>query len=746
MRLRVSTLFILIFVLNSVFQQQTSAQQFGKLRGVVTDSSNGEALVYCNVYIQELKTGASTNERGLFLINSIPANIFYTVIVSYVGYESKILSIQILPDKLKDISIRLKPLNIELQPIEKIGEKIIQKNSTDIGLERISIRQVENLPKGVETDVMRSLQYLPGVKSTGDISGRYYVRGGSGDQNLVLLNGVTIYAPFHSLGLFSSIDPDMINSIEFFKGGFTSEYSGRLSSVLNVLTKNGNNNKLSASGSLSFLTGKGLIEGPIPNGSFIATTRFSHSDKILKKFLNDESVPIDFYDVSAKLNYSSPDVFNNAKFSLFTFLSSDNIKYPDNIREEYGWKNFLLNFEWIQIYDAPFFSRLAISASNFEGKIIPNESNLKPIDNELKDVSITFDLNAVLDSKDEIDVGLLIKTLDTQLLMQNKTGVESQLDRFAGNIGIYAKYKLLRYDFFGLDIGSRFNVTGLNANSAGTFEPRASFTLRATDKLALKGSAGMYLQEVTAVSDEDEIISVFDPWILIPDYLDPAKGISYSAGLEYDLSDESRLQIEGYYRDSKNIPILNQQKIYSDDPDLISGTLNSYGWEFGFYMHNDIYSISTSYSLSWVYKTVNDYVYYPKYDTRHSGNILLEYNFGSSWNLSAIWSISSGLPFTQLISYYDKYNIENPFEVGAGGNSFVPYLVLADKNLGRLPAYHRLDFGLSKKIMVGPTVLSFSLNVINAYNRKNIFYYERDSGKRVNMLPFLFTATVKVEI
>src|SRR5690606_11982454 len=109
MRLRVSTLFILIFISYSVFQQQASAQQFGKLRGVVTDSSNGEALVYCNVYIQELKTGASTNERGLFIINSIPANKFYTIVVSYVGYDTKILSVQILPDKLKDLSIRLKP-------------------------------------------------------------------------------------------------------------------------------------------------------------------------------------------------------------------------------------------------------------------------------------------------------------------------------------------------------------------------------------------------------------------------------------------------------------------------------------------------------------------------------------------------------------------------------------------------------------------------------------------------------------
>ena len=735
---------VLLIILS--FSQFSNAQQFGKLRGVVTDSSNGEVLVYCNVFINEINTGASTDQRGMFIINGVPANQEFEAIVSYVGYKTKSIKFAVNSNQIKDTTIALQPISLELNPIEKIGERVVEKNVTDLGLEKISIKQLETLPKGVETDVMRSLQYLPGVRSTGDISSRYYVRGGSGDQNLVLLNGVTLYAPFHSLGLFSSIDPEMINSIEFFKGGFSSEYSGRLSSILNVLTKDGNKKRLGGSASISFLTAKGLLEGPIPNGSFIVTTRFSYSDEITKKFLNNETVPIDFYDVSAKLNYSSPKIFNNAKFSLFTFLSSDNIQYSDPAREEYGWKNFLLDFEWIQIYNAPFFSRLGISASNFEGKIVPNGSNLKPLNNEVKDVSITFDLNAVLDSKDEIDLGLMIKILDTQLLTESKTGIESQLSKFAGNISIYAKYKLLRYEMFGLDVGSRLNVTGLNANSAGTFEPRISFTFRPIEKIALKGSAGIYLQEVTAVSDEDEIISIFDPWIIIPDYLNPAKGISYSAGIEYELSRESSLQIEGYYRNSSDIPVINQEKIFEYEPDLISGTLESYGWEFGFYIHNDIYSVSTSYSLSWVYKTVNNYVYYPKYDSRHSGNILFEYNIGSSWNVSAVWTISSGLPFTQMISYYDKYNIENPFEVVSNNNNYMPYLVLADKNLGRLPAYHRLDLGLTKKIIIGPSVFSIGLNVINAYNRENIFYYERDTGRRVNMLPFLFTATVKVEI
>ncbi|HQI39934.1 MAG: hypothetical protein B6D44_01625 [Ignavibacteriales bacterium UTCHB2] len=729
-----------------IFCINTNAQEFGRLRGVVTDSSNGEALAFSNVVIEELRIGAATDKRGMFILNKLPVNTEMTVIVSYMGYKTKKITFRLKPDELLDLKIPLSPLNIELNTVEKIGEKYIDKNVTDLGLEVISMRQLEVIPKGVETDVMRTLQYLPGVSSTGDISARYYVRGGSSDQNLVLLNGITLYAPFHSLGLFSSIEPDMINSIEFFKGGFTSEYSGRLSSILNVITKDGNKNAFNASASASFLTGKGMIQGPIPNGSFMLSGRFSYSDKILKNFLDQKTVPVNFYDIAAKLNYSSPDVFNNAKFSLFTFLTDDKIKYSDPLRESYSWKNNLLGFEWLQVYDAPVFSRLGISLSKFEGKIIPNGSNLKPLVNNLNDVTISFDLNAVFSSKDQLDAGLLIKLMDAELRLENRSGIESDISRFTGNISAYGKYKLLRFDNFGLDIGSRINISGLNTNSSGILEPRVSLTYNPFGDLIIKGSAGMYLQEMTTISDEDEIISVFDPWIIIPDYLNPAVGYSFSGGIQYNFSSNSNIQIEAYRRTSDNTPILNDKKYFDFDPDLIEGSQESYGWEFSYDLTETNFNLSATYSLSWAYKEIDGYIYYPKYDTRHAGNLMFSYNPGAGWNFTSIWSVYSGLPFTEIISYYDKYNVTNPFEIIPGSSNYIPYLILADKNLGRLPSYHRLDLSLSKKISIASSLITISIDAINVYNRKNIFYYERDTGRRVNMLPFLLTGTVKIEI
>ena len=256
---------------------QTPAQRIGTVRGVVTDSTSGEALAYGNAVIEELNIGSSTDSKGYFIITSVPANKNYRLTVSYIGYQKKTIYIFIGENKITEVRFELVPKELQLETIEKIGEKVIEENATDLGLHRIALKDLEMLPKGVETDIFRSLQYLPGVSATGDFSAKYYVRGGSSDQNLVLLDGVTIYNPFHALGIFSVVDPEMINSAEFYKGGFPPEHGGRLSSILNIVTKEGNKFNFGGKASLSFLTAKALIEGPIPDGSFIVTGRKNYS-------------------------------------------------------------------------------------------------------------------------------------------------------------------------------------------------------------------------------------------------------------------------------------------------------------------------------------------------------------------------------------------------------------------------------------------------------------------------------------
>lgn len=729
-----------------LFSNLLQAQEAGNLRGTITDSTNGEALAYANVFVKEINRGTATDKRGNYLIIGLPANQTYNVIFSYIGYLQKSLKVSIKPGAITQVNVQMVPSNIELQTIEKIGEKVIRKNETNIGLQTITMKQLEVMPKGVETDVLRSLQYLSGVRTTGDVSARYYVRGGTGDENLVLLNGVPIYNPFHALGLFSVIDPDMINSVEFYKGGFTAEYGGRLSSVLDVVTKNGNQKSYGFKAAASYLTGKALFEGPIPNGSFIITGRKSFSTEILKKFLNDQNVPIDFYDASFKLNYSNPEVLNNGRFLLFGFLSGDNIDYEDPAKEDFNWNNGILGFEWLQVYDVPLYSRLGISLSRFNGKINPNQSDIRPKENEVSDVNLSFDLTNVFDSKDELGAGFNFKALSTKLFLRNTQGVATNLDEFGGNFAIYFKYKLLRYENFGADIGSRYNLSGLSRNGGGIIEPRVSLSYRPVPFAALKGAWGIYSQEVSTIADENEVINLFEPWVIIPDYLNPSTAIHYVIGTELNLSALSTVEVEGYYKIVHNLPIINHGKIFSYEPDLLEGRGESYGWEFSYKYVTPALSIMTSYTLSWAYRSLGSYLYYPRYDSRHSVNLSVAYDFGGGWQASAVWSFNTGLPFTPLAGYYDKLYFNEFGNDWFSDDDLKPFLILGDRNIKRLPDYHRLDLSLSKSFQLGFLNLGIDVSVINVYNRKNIFYFKRDTGEIVNMLPVLPTATIKIQL
>lgn len=724
----------------------TFAQQTGNLRGFVTDSTNGEALAFCNVHIKDIQTGASTNEFGLYLIQNIPSPKEYEVTVSYVGYKSKNVMVFIEPSVITELNIHLSPLSIQLQAVEKIGEKVLRENEMDINVEHISMREIDLMPKGVESDLFKSIQYIPGVRSTGDISARYYVRGGTGNQNLVQINGIDIYNPFHALGLFSAIDPDMINSVEFFKGGFPSEFNGRSSSVLSVLSKDGSKNRFGVTGSASFLTGKLLLEGPIPNGSFILTGRKSYSNTILKNYFNENVIPVDFYDMSFKLNYSSREIFNNAKFTFFGYASEDNVNYDDPAKEEFNWKNQAFGLQWLQIYDVPIISQLRLSYSNFSGKSIPNESNFKPRDNELEDISLKFDMNVVYESRNELGMGLRLQAIDTKLDIENLYGTKSTFEKYAANISVYSKFKFLQWKNFGLELGTRYNVTGLNPNGSGTFEPRSNITYRILPWISLKGSLGIYQQELTTISSEDEIISLFEPWIIIPGYLKPTRSTHYIIGTDFFLTNYIDLSVEGYYKKMKNIPIVNDETFESTDQILINGDGESYGLEFLVSLNYSPIRVTTGYTISWAYRSIKQYFYYPNYDSRHSFNLQIEFNLGNGWITSAIWNFNSGLPFTEIIGYYNKFYLSNPFQPGINAGEFQQYSLLGDRNLSRLPAYHRLDLSVTKQIELDFLRMTLGLDLINVYDRQNLFYYDRETGERINMLPFMITGVVKIEI
>lgn len=721
------------------------SQQWGSLRGFVTDSTSGEALLTCNVYLSEIELGASTDQRGFYFINKIPANKNYTVTFSYIGYKSKTINVRITPNRITELNVELVPSSLEFQEVEKIGQRITKQDQFNIGIERITLKDIYSKPQTVEADVLRLLKTIPGVTSTGDISAKYYVRGGTGDQNLVKLNGVSLYNPFHALGLFSVVDADMVNSIEFHKGEFPAKYGGRISSIMKVATKDGNRNKFSSTASANLMTGKLLIEGPYKFGSFILTGRKSYSTSILKKFLNDDDVPVDFYDFSFKANYTDQNFLKNGRFTVFGFFSGDNFDDPKPRSDDFKWGNDLLSFEWVQIYDKPFFSRFQFSYSNFKGEIIPNDTDVKPRFNSLKDFTFDAEFSLVRENKDQFTVGLEFKTVKTELEQENENSSLIKLSDFGGSYVLYSNYELLQFDDFGIDAGLRMYMTGLSLKGGFSIEPRVKGFWQPSKTLILKASAGSYRQEIATITDENEVISLFDPWTIYPDYLEATKSINLSFGAEYFYLPSSSISVEVYYRKIKNLALINEKKIFPDDPALINGDGRAYGIENSLTFETNQFSFNASYTLSWAFKKIDDFEYSPKYDSRHNVNLAINYILGDNWEAGISWAYNSGFPFTPLRGYFDRYELSDFFDYDPAFDRYSIYTILGERNVKRMPDYHRLDIALSKIINFDFATLELSASIINVYDRKNLFYFKRDTGEKVNMLPFLPTASIKVK-
>ncbi len=641
-----------MFLLSPIllFSQATPDQQSTILRGFVTDSTNGEPVIYANVIIKGTKTGASTNTSGYYIIPSVPPGK-QTVIYSMMGYKPLEMVVDIPSGKITQVDVKLVPVSYTTQTLTIYGEKSVEANATDLGLEKITAQEIKLLPKGVEADVLRTLQYSSGVSTTGDVTARYFVRGSDNEQNVVLLNNATIYNPYHALGIFSVVDPEIASALEFHKGGFTAEHGGRLSSVLDIITKDGNKNHFSSSANASLLSAKVALEGPIPGGSFMLTGRKSYMTETLKKFLNNKTSPFDFYDYSFKVNYSNPEILENSKFVFHLFGSQDDLKNNDVQKEDYSLRNGVLGLNWYQVWASPIFSEMSFSLSTFDASVTPNLSDAKDRKNSVTDFSSKWDFTYIFDSRDELGVGLQTTIFKSTLDQENLRGTRTTIEGNGVSMNIFIKYKFMRFDNFGLDVGGRINMTTITKNRAGFIEPRINATYNITDWLSIKGAFGKYSQEVTTLVDENDLLSIFEPWIVIPDYLTTPEAYHYIAGLKIAPFDGVVLELEGYYKDIRNLTDFNDLKFTANDPDLIQLNGESYGFEADLLLQNDLFYFKAGYSLGWAYKFREGIRYAPRYDTRHALNTILGFNPGGGWNIYLTWNFSTGRPYTPLGGY-----------------------------------------------------------------------------------------------
>lgn len=736
---------IKVLVLLVLFSLPVLAQkETGVIRGYVTDLESGEKLAFCNVTVNLIRR-VSTNSDGYFIISKLPANITYTLRVSYIGYKTVEIPVRVIPYEMVHLNIELKPTGLMMQTVVKQGEKVNQSNAIDIGIENLVVRELELFPQSVETDVIRSLQNIAGVQAIGDMGARYYVRGGESNQNLILLDGMTIYNPYHAFGLFSVLEPEIISSMEFYKGGYPAEYAQRLSSVLRVNSKFGNKKEFKFTTGLSFLSAKILAEGPLFNGSFFVSARKSISSNVLTEFNGGKEMPMDFYDITFKVHFDQFLSSKHTKVAITGFTSKDILEYNRNDKEDYDWGNQLLGINMLRLTESPLFMHFSFYYSGYKAKIFGKDTKLHDKSNRIQEVNLSGKFIYVYDSKDEITFGFDTKTIQSTLDAKNKIGDKADFNDKGTLIDFYGKYKVLRYDNLGLDFGCRINLATLSKREENSifFEPRISMTYNFENLFKIKGGVGVYHQELTTFDNEKDILSIFEPWIIAPEGFPISESYHYTLGGECTLNDFN-FKVEGYYNDNHDIPSPNNKKHLSSDPDFLNSSTEAYGIETQLDYNTSKIFARVTYTHSYAYKDIADWIFYPKQDIRNSLKLNFTYFFENSLSIGMSWIYNSGMPFTKNLGFYHKIDFGDYNFLGDIFNNYNPYQVIDDINLGRLPDYHRLDLSVTKKYKWSFVEAEISLNLINVYDRKNLFYFRRETGEKVYMLPFLPTAKIKL--
>ena len=754
--LKIVALFVFIFC-----TQQLLAQQ-GKVRGFVYDKETGEPLLFTNVYLKGTTYSGTTDVNGYYSITSIPPGN-YTIVVTSIGYESINESITINAGELVSKQLYIRKGIISVKVVEISGEKEAEKTEVRTSVTKVTPREIKMIPSvGGEADIAQYMQVLPGVVFSGDQGGQLYIRGGTPVMNKVMLDGMVIYNPFHSIGLFSVFDTDIIRNADIYTGGFNAEYGGRISSVMDITTRDGNKNRYAGKVSTNTFTSKLLFEGPLfsagqGNGgtSFVFSARNSYLDKTsptLYHYINEKGIPYNFTDLYGKVSFYSG---SGSKLSLFGFGFKDNANYQFITNNQ--WKSAGGGFNFVvvpgnsvNIIDGNFaYSKYHISQQEAQDK--PRYSDIN---------GFNFDMNFTnYSKKNEVRYGFQVLGFKTDFEQFNLFNVKTEQKEYTTEFGGYVKY---RWVINHLVAEPSLRIHFYGSLSETSIEPRIGFKYNITDKFRVKIAGGYYSQNLlSAVSDRD-VVNLFYGFLSGPKSLpDQFNGKDVTShlqkskdligGIEADLTMHLNLKMEVYYKKFIQLTNINRDKVYpdnglyADQPDnvkkdfIVENGHASGGDVVLKYDYKKLY-IWIVYSLGYVDRYNGVITYAPHFDRRHNANLVTSYTFGRklNWEINARWNFGSGFPFTRTAGFYELLNFNDGLYTdinSANGQLGISY---GELNNGRLPPYHRLDLSLKKSIVTGKnSVLEITASVINVYDRQNIFYFDRIRYKRVDQLPIL---------
>jgi len=742
--------FLFLFIVAILFLIPKVKGQTGEVRGTIYDKSTGEPLVYTHVVLLGKGLGGLSDMNGIYTISKIPEGT-YTLECNSLGYDTFKTTVTVKSGKLYTINIYLNQVEIGLNEVKIEQNK--SQNETRVGLSKIDIttQQIRTLPSvGGEADLAQYLQILPGVVSTGDQGGQLYIRGGSPVQNLVLMDGMPIYNAFHSIGLFSVFDPDIIRNVNVYTGGFDASYGGRISSVMDVTTRDGDQSRFAGNVSISPFVSKLEVEGPFSkfteeNGgsSYLFSVRGSYLGQtapIFYPYAGSGGLPYDFLDFYSKLTFNAP---GGSKFELFGFDFNDNVNLPTTT---YGWNSYGLGGKFLLL---PSSSSTVIEGHFSYSYYADNETD----PDNLPRASSIGGFQTGLDftyypGNDLLKYGFEIGGGQTDFTYQNSSNQTLDENSYTTTLSGYVHYnKVIGRLILDPSVRMQF-YADLNEFS---FEPRMGIKYVLTDKIRLKAGAGIYSQNLFAATSDQDVVNLFYGYLTAPPDLYDVNGNEVASkiekswdligGIEADVAKNTTLSIEPYYKDFPQLITVNPNKVFDTDPDFITETGQSYGCDFLMTYDKNPYYIWLTYSYSKVTYNDGTETFPPFWDRRNSVNILVAYKFGKkqTWETSARWTYGSGFPFTQTQGFYEQLPFQgqgvNTNYITSNGALGTQYAALDG---GRLSDYHRLDVSATKTYTYSKhRILRVVFTVTNVYDRANVFYFDRVNYVRVNQLPIM---------
>ncbi len=748
MRVNIFIIIISLFVFRVAFAQEFT------LNGYVQDSNTGERLIGANVFDPEHEVGTTTNVYGFFslTLKDMKADSI-SIMVSYIGYER--WQKKLITGQDHQLSIELIPSVINLGSVTVVAERLETiEQKTEMSTIEIPIKQLKTVPALLgEVDVLKSIQLLPGVQSGMEGSSGLYVRGGAPDQNLIQLDGAPVYNVSHLFGFFSVFNSDAVKNIKLTKGGFPARYGGRLSSVIDINMKEGNNQDFTGQATLGLIASRLTLEGPLKKGqsSYIISARRTYADVVMKPFLREDQKGNGYYftDLNAKVNH----IFSNknrlylslyAGLDKFTFLSKES--YDQETSEESGnlrWGNITSTLRWNSLINKKLFSNTILIFSKYRFTIKAEEesksgqtsdSYLLKYYSGIQDWSARFDFDFHPNPNHNIKFGggatthtfspgaAHFKTsatdasgLDTLVTpTQRQDAIEASL---------FAEDDLKLTEEIKINAGIHTSMFSTNGRTYKSVQPRLSARLMLND-WAFKCSYATMSQYIHLLSNVGIGLPT-DLWVPATDRVKPQESKQFAFGLAQSLkNNEYEVSLESYYKTMDNlIEYKNGADFLGLDTDwqdkIEAGSGRSYGLELFLQKKHGLLTGWLGYTLSWSNRQFEGLNFGQRfqyrYDRRHDTALVFNYQLSNSIELSGTWIYGTGNAITLPIASYPSVNLIHDY------SEEIEYY--PQRNNVRMRAYHRMDLGIRFIKRKGNRERVLTIGIYNMYSRKNPFFY-----------------------